>query len=516
MLEAISILFAVLTGFLLVQALDPVPNVQPRWAAILFHAALGTGVGMALTSVVFLLLDVSEAATPAAIFGIDAAVIAVLSWQRFLWWRRFQSREKFQSSGTNRVSAGVGSAQDDQTPSRFRWTWLLAVSFAASLLISWIRLVQMAAALPVGEWDAWALWNLRAKFLAGPGGAWRYAVSPLINNTHPDYPLLLSAFIARAWKAGGTVDTFAPMVTSLLFFAALIALLVSAVALLRGAASALLAGLVLLSATSLLDWAPAQYADIPLAFYFLAAIALIFLEASPAATSRWASRWTLLWAGLCAGFAAWTKNEGIAILACSLIVFSAFTLWRSRTRADLIRSGWMLAGAAPGLFLTLWLKFSLAPAVDPLVTQGASSGLARLSDFSRYAQVAGEFFKDLLNLGSGVSHPLILLAILAVLLRWHSEERYRLPSRIAGTVLALVFLSYCAVFLVTPYVLGWQLQSSFDRLILQIWPSALLVFFVQLRSVADTAPLAAPAKSAATRKAAGRPTRAASSGVRAR
>jgi hypothetical protein len=76
MLEALSILLALLIGFLLVQALDPVPNMQPRWAAVLFHAALGTGVGMGVTSVIFLLLDVAGAASPAAIFSIDVILAA--------------------------------------------------------------------------------------------------------------------------------------------------------------------------------------------------------------------------------------------------------------------------------------------------------------------------------------------------------------------------------------------------------------------------------------------------------
>jgi len=55
------------------------------------------------------------------------------------------------------------------------------------------------------------------------------------------------------------------------------------------------------------------------------------------------------------------------------------------------------------------------------------------------------------------------------------------------------------VYLVTPYGLAWQVQSSFDRLILQVWPSALLVFFVLLRSVVDS-PSSEVAKSAAKRK----------------
>jgi len=463
MLALISILLAWLIGFLLIQILNPVRNMQPRWAAAVFVAALGAGIGIGITSTIFLLLDVAGVATPAAIFGIDIILVAALAWQ----WFRIRS------------GASEQSGSRDTMPG-FRWTWLLAAAFGIVLAIAWVRLVQMATALPVGDWDAWATWNLRAKFLAGPGGSWRYALSPLLDDTHPDYPLLLSAFVARTWKASGTVNTFAPVVTALLFFAALLALLVSAVALLRGAASALLAGLVILSTTSLLVWAPAQYADIPLAFYFLAATALVFLE--PADTAR--GRCALLWAGLSAGLAAWTKNEGVVFLASLAIVFLALTLWQRRS---LSRTAWLLAGAVPGVLLTLWFKFFLAPAADPLVTQGVS-GLARLGDFSRYVQVAKGFFENLLNLGSGVAHPLVLLAILAIVLRWQLEERYKLPALIATTTLILMILSYCLVFLITPIDLTLMLQTTFDRLLIQVWPSFVLVFFVLLRNVVDLAP----------------------------
>src|ERR1700677_5080720 len=275
MLEAISMLLASLIGFLLLRALDPVPNMQPRWAAVLFHTALGTGAGMGLASVMFLLLDVTGAASPASIFSLDIILAAGLVWHWF------------------RARSGSGGPETSDVKAQgFRWTWLLALAFGLVLLISFGRLIQMVAALPVGDWDAWAIWNLRAKFLAGPGGAWRYAISPLLNDSHPDYPLLLSGFVARVWKAGGTMDTIVPVVTALLFFAALLALLVSVVALLRSTASALLAGLVILSTTSLLVWAPAQYADIPLAFYYLAAIALLFLEPSETSSGQRPLLWT--------------------------------------------------------------------------------------------------------------------------------------------------------------------------------------------------------------------------------
>jgi hypothetical protein len=115
-------------------------------------------------------------------------------------------------------------------------------------------------------------------------------------------------------------------------------------------------------------------------------------------------------------------------------------------------------------------------------------------------EIARGFFTNLINLGSGVTHPLILVAILGILLRWQLEQRHRLPALIATTALVLVFLSYCGVYLITPYSLAWQVQSSFDRLILQVWPSFLFVFFVVLRSVADAGNAPPAVKAAVTRK----------------
>lgn len=490
MLDLISTLLAAVIGFLLVLILDPVGKLQPQWAATVFRVALGVGVGIGLTSIVFFVLDVSGAATPAAIFGADGALVAILVW---LWIRHRTAKSE--------------PAATEIVPG-FRWTWLLALAFGIVLVASSARVIQMAAALPAGGWDAWAIWNLRAKFLAGPTGAWRYAVSPLLNNTHPDYPLLLSGFVARVWRAGGNMDVIAPIVTSFLFFGALVALLVSVIALLRGVASAFLAGLVILSTTSLLTWAPAQYADIPLAVYYLAAIALIILGASSDS-----ERWALLWAGLCASFAAWTKNEGIVFLAVFVIVFSLSALWQHGPRG-LVRCTPLVAGVIPGVALTFWFKFWLAPVSDPLLKQGAS-GLARLHDIGRYTELTGGFLMNLWHLGSGITHPLILLAILAVLVRWKIEDRYRLPALAASAILALVFLSYCGVVLITPNNLTWQLGTAFDRLILQVWPSMILIFFLHLRRIADSASVPVPVKSTSTRKAADRYSKPAPTGTAA-
>jgi len=472
-MELISIASAVLIGALLVWAADPAPDLGPRWAATVLRVALGASAGIGITSLVFLFLDIAGEAGPLTIFGSDAVLLAgavLLNLRK-------------PAAPTERA---VPEAR------RFRWTWMLALAFGITALIVGARLLQIAEALPVGQWDAWAIWNLRAKFLAGPGSSWRVAVSPLLTMTHPDYPLLLSSFVARAWKASGTMGALAPLATAAVFFSATIAMLVSAVALLRGSAAAVLAGLVALSTTPLLVWSMAQYADIPAGFYCLGAVALILVDAASSGSRHWA----LLWAGLCASLAAWTKNEGIVLLACVLVVFVGVIAWRQGARAALRQSRLLFAGCLPGIVLVLWFKFFLAPAVDPLVRQGAS-GVGNLLHVGRYLEVATALVKEMVNLGTGVGHPLILLAILLIALRWQVEQRERTALLIGGLVVGLMLLSYCGVYLITPNDLAWQLQTSLGRLLLQIWSSALLLFFVVLRNVADAAPAVTSANKAA-------------------
>ncbi len=481
MLELVSLALALTIGILCVGAANPARGARPRWAALLFQIGLGTAAGIAVTSTVLLVLAVSGIASPMVIFGSDIILLAG-SAAAYARARRTQASEL---------------APATHTPS-FRWTWVLAIAFGIALLIVISRLVSMAEANPWGEWDALAIWNLRAKFLAGPAGSWRVAVGGLLaDRMHPDYPLLLSSFIARMWKASGAMSPLAPIASSFLFFGGVIALLMSTVALLRSTGSALLAGLVILATTALLLLTVAQYSDIPLSFYWLAAVALILL-------SEGVNRSALLWAGLGAGMGAWTKNEGVVFLVWLLLAFLVVVWWRNGREAALRRTGLLLGGALPGILLTIWLKFVIAPPGDTLFQQTASSLLKKLLNAGRYEEIAKAFADEMIHLGTGITHPLILLALLALALRWRVDARYRLPLTISGVTLGLMFLSDIAVYVITPSDLAWHLGTSFGRLILQLWPSALLLCFVTLRSVADApAPVTPLAVSKKKRKRVG-------------
>ena len=444
-----------LAGWFLAHAALAGRRIRPDWAGLMFEAALGLGAGIAISSIAFFLLTLAGAALPAVILALDAALLAA---GLFAFWR------------TRRTAGGPA---EPAAPPLFRWNWLLALALAAGSVLVLYGLVSVSAANPHGEWDAWSIWNLRAKFLAAPGDAWRGALSPLPEKVgmHPDYPLLLSGFVAMVWKASGDTPPCVPQLTGFLFLALVLALLGSALTTLRGLTSGLTAGLVLLSSTSFLFLATMQYADLPLSFYCLASIALLLMAETPAG---------LALSGAFASFAAWTKNEGLAFAVLLTLAILAVEWRAAGLRSALVRLRHFLTGAAPVLLLVIWFKLFLAPASDPLFQQGAAGLTHRLTDSARYAQIAKAMIAELYHFGQPWSHPLLLLAILALTLRFRIDATQARALRASAVALALVFTAYCGVYLITPSDLAWHLRTSLPRLYAQLWPSVLLLVFLTL------------------------------------
>jgi hypothetical protein len=450
----VSAALPLVIGFLLVTVFDPLGCVGPRWAVGLFRFSLGAVVGIGFSAIVYFSLLTAGLVKPWDILAIELAATGILA---ALWMRR---------RSTPVSVAGTDPAPEAPTAGAMAVPWFLVGVFACALLLLGSRLVQLCTANPTGDWDASEIWNLRAKFLTDQQN-WRFAVRPELG-TRPEYPLLLSSFIARGWKLGGTYVTIVPVLLGLTFWTALFGLLVGGLAIIRGCTAGSLAGLILLSTSPLLSWAAAQGADIPLACYFLATLALLLIDA------RYESRhpWALVWAGVCAGLAAGTKNEGEIFVA---IVVLAFLVTRPPWR----RAGLLLAGIVPAIWPTLGMKLFL-PAPSVLMAGQTISGmLAKVADPVRYkliVEAAFERFMEMGLVGFGPGHPLVLMALLAVLVRPSRDPRYRGAVWICAAAAVGMVLSYFGVYLITPLDLTWHLFYSSERLLLQIWPCFLLLF----------------------------------------
>jgi hypothetical protein len=346
---------------------------------------------------------------------------------------------------------------------------LLALAMAIALAVTTTAFANVWEANPQGNWDAWSIWNLRARFLAAAGTLPQRAWSPALSWTHPEYPLLLPAFVARCWAYAGSITDAAPVATSYMFFLGLIATLTGGIAVWRSRTLGLLCGLALLGSPHFLREVPTQYADVPLACYFAAAIMFALIDRPQLA-------------GLFAGFAAWTKDEGLLFLVvfiAAIAILSRAQLWRTA------------AGAIPGAALAVFFKLALAPHISAYLGAGASIHLSRLG------QVLGAMAREVGAMTSGWYHP--ILPVIALALGLGIE--YRKDLLFTGGICAAVLAGYVAILVGSPYDLTWQLQTSLSRLMVQVWPAILLFAFAALRAPESAAMVEAPPKA---RKKAGR------------
>jgi hypothetical protein len=461
----VSLGIAWLLGYFGVRLWLPADGGRSRWTLAL-QAALGIGLGAGFTSCLDWLLVVGGRGTLPVVLGVELVLLATLA----ALVRRHRSA----------ATADGETAASPPFPS-----WLPGLGLAVMLGLFVAAFVSVSDLNPQGGWDAFSVWNLRARFLLHTD-TWRYAVTPISVGAHMEYPLLLSSLVARGWIYAGSFSPVVPITIALLFAVALVILLVSALSLARGASIGLLSGVVLLANPSLMDQAPSQYADVPLAFFFLAALALIVLGGDSARPARYLSL-----AGIFAGFAAWTKNEG-ALLVVALAAALFVDAWRSAGwRSAARQSGVFLLGALPGLLLVVWFKLALAPP-DPLAGQMTGTIGQKLANPGRWLQVAGGFLKQAWELYCFPSPPLAILGVTCGLLRLRPRE-----GRSAAPLLAvlLVLAGYFAIFLVTNYNLDWLFGSALDRLYLHVWPALVLAVFLLLRRPEDFAILSSPAKS---------------------
>ncbi|MEO8026309.1 MAG: hypothetical protein ABI823_07535 [Bryobacteraceae bacterium] len=423
----------------------------PRWAAVGVELALAALYGPGLASIGFFALTYLNAANQASAYGMTAA-LALSSGAA--WWRFGRAEE----------------SEADAPRAAFPWKWALLVAAVAGAGLFLLDFQTTSAANPSGEWDATAIWNLRARFLTGGSETWRRAVSAELGGhmtgaAHPGYPLFLSSFIAMQWISARSFTVAVPIAASLLFSLGLWVLLTAGLASRRSVALGALGGLLLVASEVFVSQAASQYSDLLQGLAFLAV--LLLLEATnPAKPER-----MLLAAGLASGFAPWIKNEGLPVAIAAFAVIG----WKFGRRGLL----WSGIGALPGLFATLALKL-VAEGRESMIPATIGEVFAKIVDVSRWWQALMGFAKAVAEASSWWAHPLLLTAVLIAALGLRPAEERRARMWLWIPVAAAVAAEY-GLYLVTTAELAWHISTSVGRLLAQVWPALIWLALMQAR-----------------------------------
>jgi len=326
-----------------------------------------------------------------------------------------------------------------------------------------------------GFWDAWAIWNLKARFLACGTPAWRRVFSEEIDWSHTDYPLLLPLNVARLWTYQGDNSTLISAALSIVFSLLVVGTLYAGVSRLRGSVQGCLAVLALVATTGFTQQGAYQAADIPLGFFLLASLCALTLSYP----DRRLHPRTLVLSGLLIGGAVWTKNEG-SLLACVLLASVLPVALREGGPKLVARyGGLLLLGLALPLACLATMKLGFAGESDLFRGRTWSDLLEKVTDGSRHSMILQVVGKQVwYNIGGWLSIALLALAVVSGL-------RIEAPLRPASAWIALtlvgITVSFYVVYLLTPRELPWHLATSSDRLVMQIWPSILFGYFIFVR-----------------------------------
>jgi hypothetical protein len=500
-----SLLLSLMIGVFLTLIFLPLP--QRKTADLLFRLFVGGSLGIGVTACIYfvcLLTGLTRyiAAVDLAVCLGLGVIVVMRHREKSDMGKQKDPPPEFQPSVGRPPCKSDGSAKRGlqvarPTPARSPLHILMTLIFFTALASSLASFTIAFLKEPHGRWDAWLIWNMHARFLFFGGAHWREAFAGGMDWSHWDYPLLLPLSIARGWTYTGGEGIHLPAVMGFLFTFLLLGLLLTSLSLFRGRIQGFLGAMVLMGTPFFITMGTSQFADIPLAFFILTTLVMLFYQAGAHENSTGA----VILAGLAAGLCAWTKNEGLlffAIVAGSLLGTTTYSRgWGYSLR----RTAWFVAGALPILLIVLYFKVTLAPTNDLVAGFSIAALSEKLFDPSRYQGIAKAFFitgisftQGLYDLRTGMRlNPgpvnVLLLAAYLLITGLRIDQRDRTGLLQTASVLFLMVTGYFFVYVLTPLDLHYHLMTSLNRLFLQLWP---VVIFIVLMVAGPPEPASLP------------------------
>ncbi len=472
----LSLVASAVTGWGALRMLWPIPRGRLETAGHVVRGIMALALGQAIAAGHYLIWRFSCEHVGAAYQLVDCIGLPAIFW--LVAWRI--------GIATKHGRAVV--ELDSPTGPDGRGHWAGALLLVAGLMVvgaAMIICLARACYEPLGAWDGWAIWNLKARFMFRGGGEWTGMFSHSHWFSHPDYPLLVPASVARLWTYLGAETTIAPQLLSWTFTVMVAALLSAALYWFRGVGGACVGAILLVSFGPFLEYGGSQMSDIPLSLYVLGGTISLALAAR---ATRGAGRLSGL-AGLFMGCAMLTKNEAQPILLCLVMAIALVHLREHRSFGKLLL--WLATGAVPLALLLVAQKLQFAGSSYLIADQSSAGGMfAKALSPSRHGMIFEFLFRW--NLGFFLwkpfwtlplaiplpNQPAILLSLAALLLpRFRDTSPDRTVARMGLAFTVFVLLAYYLVFLVMPYDLRTLLES-FPRVQLHFWPS--LIFSMML------------------------------------
>ncbi|HLO69603.1 MAG TPA: hypothetical protein VK167_01955 [Flavipsychrobacter sp.] len=324
------------------------------------------------------------------------------------------------------------------------------ISVSYALLFMGISMIGQKVVMlsdKYGTWDAWAMWNMHAKYLANP----EYWTSLFQNKdfAHTDYPLQLPANIAFYSRIVGIEHLQTVSYCFHLLITVLIPVLIFTETKHRNIIFSAIGLYWLSTNVNHLTISSYQLADSLVGFFTLLAI----IAADHIETDKRYAAITTSMLGLCM----FTKNEGVLIS----LLFVAF-YFRTLFKKGNIK--YTVAGIALPALALLIFKIVYAPHNDIVSAQGADT-FSKLTEWNRYDLVLTSFRKHINEYYYAIACMFALHFFLRLLGRKAPDKRM--------LFVFTVLCAYMVVYVLTPKDLEWHVNTSLNRLVHQMIPATI-------------------------------------------
>lgn len=463
-MEILAFIPPVLIGSALVVIMLPQFRLKGVWA--IFTICLGFGIGLGLTSsTIFLWLACfGRPGATYHVFEIGSAILlTIIAAFRFQRCRSVDQHHFGSDAGSTDVPIG----------------WLKRLVIIFLLISSGSFGLKAFIEDTYGTIDVRIVWNYRARWLFRGGEQWRHAFfSPVARDAEyeddkghaADYPLLISASVYRGWEVIGKDHFSIPILIAGLYTFGTYLLLYASLAMLRNRNQGYLAVLLMLVSTQFLHLGTDQYGDVPLAFFILSTVGLFALKHRfPAFSAQ-----LLVLTGFTVSCAAWTKNEGLLFLVLVLFVYFVGRI-RINDRSDLAKEFcFFVLGLLPVTATLLYYKIGFAPRNDMINIPTLKETALHLFDLDRYLITLSAILKKIFSFNNNI---ILLLAAYFFLSGLDRTGTTRRQTRYPVLLLLLMLCGYLFAYVITPYDLEWHIGSSIRRLLIQLWPAWVFIFF---------------------------------------
>jgi hypothetical protein len=303
-----------------------------------------------------------------------------------------------------------------------------------------------------------------------------------VGYAHPDYPLLQPLTTARLWMFAGEELPSAPKLVTLVFGFSPILVVSSSLVVLKSWTHGAIALVFLAGSGSLVHLGISQYADSAVSLFLVSTFALL-TAASVYQQER------LAWlAGLSAGFGAWVKNEG-AMFVAALALVALLLAIKPANRARLKALTWpfIMGLILPALCVAVFRRLVPAP----------SDVMSWVLDWKRWTVgfrgrriwlILRGFGNRIWKIEPWPVPPLVWMLIFFDAAGASGSGRM-LRSGVRGlAVLGVMVLGYVVIYATSTQDLAWYLNTSQQRLILQLWPAFIFLLFLLTGDSAGRAP----------------------------